>query len=404
MEQPMDIVHPAEADFSDNRLSRIRTWMQGYVDSEKLPGIIALVARRGKVVFSECCGMMDIEAAKPMRFDTIFRVYSMTKAITSVALMMLYEQGLFQLFDPVSRFIPEFANLKVFGDMNDDGSIKYTDLEREITVWHLLTHTSGLAFEWMEASPMSNMYREADLYRKDRTTAEAIQELANLPLLYQPGTAWQYSMATDVVGHLVELISGMTLDVFFEERIFKPLGMEDTAFYVPEGKLNRFAAMYTPGEGGGMLLSDAPGTSAYTKPPRFHSGGIGLVSTASDYFRFIQMLLNRGELEGSRLLGRKTVALMTMNHLPDDLVPIVVHPHTLHGCGFGLGFRVVVDSAQTGRLTSEGEYGWGGAASTSFFVDPKEELVGLFLTQLWPSRYYPNREEFKVMVYQALVN
>jgi CubicO group peptidase (beta-lactamase class C family) len=191
MEQPMDIVHPAEADFSDNRLSRIRTWMQGYVDSEKLPGIIALVARRGKVVFSECCGMMDIEAAKPMRFDTIFRVYSMTKAITSVALMMLYEQGLFQLFDPVSRFIPEFANLKVFGDMNDDGSIKYTDLEREITVWHLLTHTSGLAFEWMEASPMSNMYREADLYRKDRTTAEAIQELANLPLLYQPGTAWQ---------------------------------------------------------------------------------------------------------------------------------------------------------------------------------------------------------------------
>jgi CubicO group peptidase (beta-lactamase class C family) len=407
----MDTITPEDVGFSAGRLSRIGTWMQGYIDHNKLAGTIAVVARRGQVAYLERFGMMDLEAAKSMQFDTIFRIYSMTKPITSVALMMLYEEGRFQLHDPVSKFIPEFADVKVFAGAAEEG-FGVTELEREITIWHLLTHTAGLTYDFFEDSPVDAMYREADLHRPDRTAEEVVHEIVKLPLVHQPGTAWRYSMATDVLGYLIEVISGMTLDVFFGEKILKPLGMEDTDFYVPEAKLDRFAAEYGPSTGsgqapmenGGIELLDAPATSQYTRPPRFLSGGAGLVSTASDYMRFTQMLLDGGELEGTRLLGRKTVELMTINHLPDELIPIQVQPHTLHGCGFGLGFRVLVNVAQAGRLGSEGEFGWGGGASTSFFVDPKEKLIGLLLTQLVPSRYYPIRNEFKVLVYQALVD
>jgi len=410
----MDTVAPEESGFSASRLSRIGTWMQGYVDQNKLPGTIAMVARHGKVVYFEHCGMMDVEAAKPMQFDTIFRIYSMTKPVTSVALMMLYEEGRFQLHDPVSRFIPEFADVKVFAGEGQEGS----KLEREVTIRRLLTHTAGLTYDFFDDSPVDAMYREAEMVSRLPHAVlrvplrEMIQRLVRLPLAYQPGATWRYSMATDVLGYLIEVISGTSLDEFFEERIFKPLGMEDTDFYVPEAKLSRFAAMYGPTESDGMQLFDAPATSAFSRPTRCLSGGIGLVSTAADYARFAQMLLNGGELDGtarlsspkSRLLGRKTVELMTTNHLPDELIPIQLQPHTLHGCGFGLGFRVLVNAAQVGRLGSEGEFGWGGAASTSFFVDPKEDLFGLLLTQLMPSRYYPIRNEFKVLVYQALVD
>jgi len=399
----MDTVTPEEVGFSASRLSRIGTWMQGYIDQNKLAGTIAMVARCGKVAYLERFGMMDLEAAKSMQFDTIFRIYSMTKPIASVALMMLYEEGRFQLHDPVSKFIPEFADVKVFAGATEAG-FAVTELEREITIWHLLTHTAGLTYDFFEDSSVDAMYLEADLHRPDRTAEEVVHEIVKLPLVHQPGTAWRYSMATDVLGYLIEVISGMTLDVFFGEKILKPLGMEDTDFYVPEAKLDRFAAEYGPTESGGMELLDAPATSQYTRPPRFLSGGAGLVSTASDYMRFAQMLLNGGELDGTRLLGRKTVELMTINHLPDELIPIQVQPHTLHGCGFGLGFSVLVNLAQAGRLGSEGEFGWGGGASTSFFVDPKEKLIGLLLTQLVPSRYYPIRNEFKVLVYQALVD
>jgi CubicO group peptidase (beta-lactamase class C family) len=407
----MNTATPEEVGFSASRLSRIGMWMQSYIDQNKLAGLIAMVARCGKVVYLERSGMMDVKAAKPMQFDTIFRIYSMTKPITSVALMMLYEEGRFQLNDPVSKFIPKFADVKVFASATEEG-IELDELEREITIWHLLTHTAGLTYDFFEDSPVDAMYLEADLHQPDRTAEEVVHKIVQLPLVHQPGTAWRYSMATDVLGYLIEMISGMTLDVFFEEKMLKPLGMEDTDFYVPEARLNRFAAEYGPSTGsgqaptenGGMELLDAPVTSQYTKPPRFLSGGAGLVSTASDYMRFLQMLLNGGELDGTRLLGRKTVELMTINHLRDELIPIQVQPHTLHGCGFGLGFRVLVDVAQAGRLGSEGEFGWGGAASTSFFVDPKENLIGLLLTQLMPSRYYPIRNEFKVLVYQALVD
>ncbi len=400
----MNVVTPEEAGFSASRLSRVGAWMQGYVNQRKLPGAIAMVARCGKVVYLERFGMMDVEATKPMQFDTIFRIYSMTKPVTSVALMMLYEEGRFQLHDPISKFIPEFADVKVFAGADKEGA----ELEREMTIRHLLTHTAGLTYDFFEDSPVDAMYREAEMVSRlpfgklQVPLQEMIQRLVKLPLVYQPGTAWRYSMATDVLGYLIEVISGVPLDTFFEQEIFKPLGMEDTDFYVPEAKLGRFAAMYGPTENDGIQLLDAPATSPFSKPTHCLSGGIGLVSTAADYARFAQMLLNGGELDGARLLGRKTVELMTTNHLPDELIPIQLQPHTLHGCGFGLGFRVLVNVAQAGRLGSEGEFGWGGAASTSFFVDPKEDLFGLLLTQLMPSRYYPIRNEFKVLVYQAL--
>jgi CubicO group peptidase (beta-lactamase class C family) len=399
----MNTVKPEEAGFSANRLSRIGTVMQGYVDEDKLAGLIAVVARYGRVVYLKRFGMMDLQAAKPMQFDTIFRVYSMTKPITSVALMMLYEEGQFQLNDPVSRFIPEFADVKVFAGSAEEG-FRVTELEREITILHLLTHTAGLTYDFFEDSPVDAMYLKADLHRRDRTLDEMIHELVKLPLVFQPGTAWRYSMATDVLGYLIEVVSGMSFDAYLQREILNPLGMEDTGFHVPEGKLDRFAAAYGPTESGGLELVDAPATSPYCRPPAFVSGGSGLVSTASDYMRFAQMLLDKGELDGPRLLGRKTMELMTINHLPEELIPIQIPPHTLHGCGFGLGFRVLVNVSQAGRLASEGEFGWGGGASTSFFVDPKERLTGLLLTQLIPSRYYPIREEFKVLIYQALVD
>jgi CubicO group peptidase (beta-lactamase class C family) len=402
----MDTITPEEAGFAADRLDRIGAVMQGYVDEGKLPGVIAMVARHGKIVYRERFGMMDVEAATPMQFDTIFRIYSMTKALASVALMMLYEEGRFQLRDPVSRFIPEFAGVKVLVDAAG-ASPAVTDLEREITFKHLLTHTAGFTYDFFDDSPVDGMYRDASFVDRlglfDLSREAFIEKLAALPLVFQPGDGWRYSMATDVLGCLIEVVAGVTLDRFLEDRIFGPLGMEDTGFHVPEAELERFAAMYSPAEQGGLKLLDAPATSPFRKPPRFLSGGIGLVSTAADYLRFTQMLLNGGEFEGTRLLGRKTVELMTTNHLPDELTPIRMQPHTLHGCGFGLGFRVVVNAAQAGLLTSEGEYGWGGAASTSFFVDPQEDLIGLLLTQLMPSRTYPNRDQFKVLVGQALV-
>ncbi len=398
----MDTVKPETAGFSTDRLHRINAHMQGYVDDNKLAGLITMVARGGKLVHRERYGMMDIEAGKSMRFDTIFRIYSMTKAITSVAVMMLYEEGRLHLNDQVSKFIPEFADIKV---LTDDGDV---ELEREITIHDLLTHTAGFTYDFSDSSPVDAMYRESGIFGSIESIRvpllELIQLLVKMPLVYQPGTEWRYSVATDVLGYLIELVSESSLDTFIDERIIKPLSMEDTGFCVPEAKLDRFAALYGPAESGGVELLDAPATSPFLKPPRGLSGGGGLVSTAADYMRFIQMLLNGGELEGIRLLGRKSVELMTTNHLPDNMIPIRVEPHTLNGCGFGLGFRVLVDVAQSGRLGTEGEFGWGGAASTSYFIDPKEDLIGLLLTQLMPSRHYPIRSEFKVLVYQALID
>lgn len=400
----MDTIAPEKVGFSTDRLRRVHPVMQAYVDQKKLPGIITLVSRRGKVVHFEKFGLMDIESNKPMQADTIFRVYSMTKPITSVAMMMLYEEGRFQLDDPISKFIPAFTDVKVFGKAND-GKIKLSDLEREITIRDLMTHTSGLTYASLEASPVAAMYHEAGLLNRDRTLQENVQELVKLPLVNQPGTVWRYSVSTDVLGHLVELIANMPFDAFLEQQIFAPLHMTDTGFYVPKEKIDRFAALYSPADNGRLELTDPPAPGEYSKPPSLFSGGGGLVSTITDYVRFAQMVLNGGELDGTRLLGRKTIEFMTTNHIPDQLMPLqIAHDWVLHGYGYGLGFGVIMNSAQSQVLGSSNTYGWGGAASTHFWIDPKEELLGVIMTQLSPIYYYPIEQQFKVLTYQALVD
>jgi CubicO group peptidase (beta-lactamase class C family) len=319
-------------------------------------------------------------------------------------MMMLYEEGRFQFDDPISKFIPAFTDVKVFGKTND-GKIKLSDLEREITIRDLMTHTSGLTYASLEASPVAAMYQEAGLLNRDRTLQENVQELVKLPLVNQPGTVWRYSVSTDVLGHLVELIANMPFDAFLEQRIFAPLHMTDTGFYVPKEKIDRFAALYSPADNGRLELTDPPATGEYSKPPSLFSGGGGLVSTTTDYVQFAQMVLNGGELDGTRLLGRKTIEFMTTNHIPDQLMPLqIAHDWVLHGYGYGLGFGVIMNVAQSQVLGSSNTYGWGGAASTHFWIDPKEELLGVIMTQLSPIYYYPIEQQFKVLTYQALVD
>ena len=403
----MIIVAPEDVGVSSERLARLNSVMQRYVDENKLAGIVTLLARDGQVFHFERFGMADIEAKKPMELDSLFRIFSMTKPIASVALMMLYEEGRFHLEDPVTSFIPEFEGLKVYAGMGQTG-MRLDELKHQMTIRHLLTHTSGLSYGFYEDSPVEAMYREADTRSAGSSLKDMIQKLSKLPLLYQPGTEWRYSVATDVVGYLVEVMSGQRFDDFLEERILSPLGMESTGFYAPEEEIGRLGAVYGPPEnGGGLSIVDNAETSRFARPTTFFSGGGGLVSTAGDYFRFCQMMLNQGELDGVRLLGRKTVELMTVNHLSEDLLPFSVGEAAedyAKGCGFGLGFRVVMDVAQTGVVGSEGSHSWGGAASTTFWIDPEEELIAIFMTQFMPSGHYPIHREFQALTYQAIVD
>ncbi len=393
---------PEEIGFSPDRLMRINRVMQRYVDERKMAGIVTLVARHNRVAHFAKFGWADIETSKPMAFDTIFRIFSMTKPVTSVALMMLFEQGLVRLEDPVTRFIPEFKKLKV---LNAEGELD--DLEREITIHNLLTHTAGLSYGEYEEGLLAGPLDEDPLYRADITSKEFIRRLAELPLLSQPGESWFYSAATDVAGFLVEVIAGMTLADFFDREIFRPLGMSDTGFIVPLDKADRLATLYeTDGEGALNAAGSEP-DSDYSERTRFFAGGQGLVSTAADYRRFAQMLLNYGELDGVRLLGRKTVELMTMNHLSPALLPMHfngVVDHLAPGIGYGLGFNVITDIAGLGTMGSAGDYGWGGNAETYFWVSPQEQLVAILLTQCQPSLSYPIRNDFRTLVYQALVD
>jgi CubicO group peptidase (beta-lactamase class C family) len=366
----MNTSTPEEVGFSASRLSRIGTAMQHYVDQSKLAGLITLVARRGKVVHFERFGMMDLEAATPVQFDTIFRIYSMTKPITSVALMMLFEHGLVRLTDPVSKFIPEFGEVRV---LVNEGEL--ADPAREITVHDLLRHTAGLSY--------------------------GVYEDTHAPVDKQ---AWRYSVATDVVGYLVEVIADTSLAEFFEEKIFKPLGMEDTAFSVPADKLDRFASVYGLTEQGPLEVIDTATAGDYSETLRLYCGGHGLVSTTADYLRFAQLVLNKGELNGVRLLGPRTVELMTTNHLPPALLPIKMGAEQMPGFGFGLGFSVMMDVAQSGMMGSVGLHGWGGWASTHFWVDPREQLIGILMLQYIPGGTYPITSEFRTLVYQALVD
>lgn len=402
----MKIGTPENVGLSAERLSRIGQVMQGYVDQQKLAGVLTMIARRGEIAHAECFGMMDIEADRPMALDTIFRLYSMTKAITSVAVMMLYEEGHFQLYDSIANFIPEFKGQKVFVRASGT-SPELADAEREISMRDLLTHTAGLTYDFLEESPVGAMYREADLVNSSGSLKEMVEKLAGLPLVFQPGSGWRYSVATDVLGRLVEVVAGIPFERFLEERIFEPLGMVDTAFFVPNEKLGRFAAMYGPGDGGGIKRVAAPLASLQAGPASIPLGGGGLVGTAPDYMRFLQMLLNDGELDGVRLLGRKTIELMTINHLPQQCLPYTTsrgREIQYQGYGFGLGFKVLMDVAQSQSVGSAGEYGWGGMANTYFWVDPKEELIGIAMPQFLPDYYYPLRAQFKALTYQAIVD
>ena len=381
---------PEDVGMSTSRLGRITPVMQGWVDAGKIPGALTMIAREGRLVHFEKFGMQDVATAKPIDFGTIFRIYSMTKPITSIAAMMLYEEGHFQLGTPVSELIPAFKDMQVY----TEGGDAIVDAEREMTVKHLLTHTSGLIYGGDGDHPINQRYKDANFYAGD--LANMAQELGNIPLLHSPGNGWHYGMSTDVLGYLVEVVSGMPFEEFLKTRILNPLGMNDTAFSVPDEKADRYATLYEPAEDSGIqVIENAPVSSG----PRsfFHSGGAGLQSTAADYLRFCQMLLNDGELDGVRLLGRKTVELIRMNHISDDWQPL-----ERTGCGFGLGFAVVTDVAETHSLGSEGTYSWGGLASTTFWIDPVEDLVAVLMTQLIGDS--PFHAQFRVLTYQAIVD
>ena len=390
--------------FVPDRLPRIARHLDGYVDAGRLPGVLCLVSRGGEEAFFHAYGLRDVERGRAIERETVVRFYSMTKPIASVALMMLYEEGRFQLDDPVSRAIPAWRDLAVF-DRGDAERYAVKPPEAPLTIKHLLTHTSGFTYGFAGEHPVDALYRKANL--TGGTLAQMVERLAALPLKFSPGTRWNYGVSTDVCGHLVEHFSGMALDRFVAERIATPLGMRDSGFAVPAEAAERFAACYQHKAPGAYQLQDDPETSRYLSPPTFLSGGGGMVGTIDDYHRFARMLLNKGELDGARLLGRKTVDYMAANHLPGgrDLAAMgqpVFSETPYEGIGFGLGFSVVVSPTAANVLDSAGEFAWGGAASTYFWVDPVEEVIAVFLTQLLPSSTYPIRRELKTLVYQAL--
>jgi CubicO group peptidase (beta-lactamase class C family) len=396
----MQPVHPEEVGFSSARLQRITRVIQAAIDRGEIAGAVTLIARHGKVAHCEALGLFDVASGTPMRRDTMFRIYSMTKPITAVATLLLYEEGHFLLDDPIARFLPEFAETKVFARETAAG-FEVADLERPITIRHLLLHTSGLLYGDAAGSPVEKLYAQARIDRQDEPLDEKVRRIAQLPLAHQPGSSWTYGLSTDVLGRLVEVVSGQPFDSFLKERIFDPLAMGDTGFSVPSVHHGRLATVYTPGDQGGLRPDTRP-ELAYAEPPRYFSGGGGLVSTAADYARFCQILLNGGALDGVRVLGRATVALMLADHLPGRWHPFPEgHPLLPAGWSMALGGATVVDGALTSLPWSKGSYSWAGAASTSFWIDRAEGLLGVFMVQIIPMSLRL-ADLFTVLTYQAL--
>jgi CubicO group peptidase (beta-lactamase class C family) len=408
---------PAEVGLDAERLERLDRRMSRYVDEGLLPGFLVTVARHGRLAHVGLGGARHVEDGLPVETTTRWRIYSMTKAITSVAAMMLYEEGAFQLTDPIREWLPEFADTRVY--VAGSAQRPVTEPQTEpIRVWHLLSHTSGLTYGFHHAHAVDEIYR-ANGHEwgapPGLDLAALSEQWASFPLVFQPGSEWNYGVSTDVLGRLVEVVSGLPLDEFFEQRVFRPLGMTDTSFGLrPDDDPTELARLYAPtrdnplGPPTGIQPLDALGNGHLSKP-RYLSGGGGLVSTAADYLRFVEMLRRRGEHEGGRLLGSRTVDHMTRNHLPGgaDLEtfgrPLFAET-PLRGVGFGLGFATVIDQASYGVVSSLGEYNWGGAASTAFFVDPVEDMTVCFYTQLMPSSTLPVRTYVRSLVYQALVD
>jgi CubicO group peptidase (beta-lactamase class C family) len=408
---------PAEVGLDATRLERLDQRLTRWVDDGQLPGFLVTVARHGRLAHVGRYGLRDVEEGLPVEPDTRWRIYSMTKPVTSVAAMSLYEEGAFELGDPVSKWLPEFAAPRVYVAGSSQKPVTEPATE-PIRVWHLLTHTSGLTYGFHHAHPVDAMYRAAGHEwgtPPGADSAEVSRQWAALPLVFQPGTDWNYGVSTDVLGRLVEVVAGKPLDEVFEERVFGPLGMTSTSFGLREGEdPTELARLYAavPGQPGGPATAYAPldsmGAAALSKPA-FLSGGGGLVSTASDYLRFVEMLRRRGAYDGGRVLGPRTVAHMTRNHLPgnQDLEtfgrPLFAET-PLRGVGFGLGFSPVIDPVRYGGLASLGDYSWGGAASTAFYVDPVEDVTVTFYTQLLPSSTLPIRSHLRQLVNQAIVD
>ncbi len=402
---------PDKLGFDPARLARIDEHFARYVDDGRLAGWQIAVTRRGETVHASTCGLRDREAGRPVEPDTLWRIYSMTKPLTSVALMQLWEQGRCELTDEVSRYVPSFADVRVYAKGSAQKPFLVPALE-PVRVWHLLTHTAGLTYGFMHTAVADAVYRARGYewgVPPGTDLATACDAWAAMPLAFQPGSRWGYSVATDVVGRLVEVLSGMPLDRYLAEHVTGPLGMTDTTFWVEPERVDRLSALYTPSPADGTAVRlDAFGNAVLTEPA-FLSGGGGLVSTAADYLRFTAMLLRGGELDGARLLGSRTVAMMAQNHLPggQDLGELSVGGFaetTFEGVGFGLGFATVLDPRPGKTLASRGEFYWGGAASTAFWVDPAEEVTAVLMTQLLPSSTHPLRPQLRQLVYSALVD
>jgi CubicO group peptidase (beta-lactamase class C family) len=393
-------VNPEEAGLSQQRLQRIHALMQRYIDSGDIAGSVTLVARRGHMVHLEAQGVMDMESKNPMRTDSIFRLASMTKPITSLAVMMLHEEGRFLLNDPVSKFLPEFKNSKVAianaPNERAAAGFRLVPAEREITIRDLLTHTAGLPSG--TGGPTMDLAKKlSQSHKPTDTLADYIPRVAALPLNFQPGSAWEYGPATDVLGRLVEVISGQTLDQFFQQRIFAPLGIIDTYFYLPQDRLPRLTTAYTKTA---HRLEKLSALGPANPDGKYYSGAGGLAGTAEDYLRFCQMMLNGGQLDGKRLVSRKTVELMTANHIGN----IPMWNDTLRGYRFGLGFRVREHTGEAALLGSDGSFGWGGAYGTFFWIDPKEQMIGILMIQLMPYAHLNIRLEYQNAATQAIID
>jgi len=402
---------------STERLARLdRIMAAKYVETGHLPGILTQIYRRGEIVHTGMAGHIDLERGKPMREDAIFRIYSMSKPITAVALMMLLEQGLIGLDDDVATHIPSWKNLGVYSTgvaslVGGPQSFVTTPPIRPMKVIDLATHTSGLTYGWMHRTSVDAAYRSADV---SALTTEGgletlVQRLSTIPLEFSPGTRWNYSLSIDVLGYLVQKLSGMSFGEYLRTRLFEPLGMTDTAFWCPTEKRDRFSSCYQPAEGGGIKLQDDAGNSTYARPPNVESGGGGLVSTAHDYMRFCRMMLNKGTLEGVQILSPKTVALFSLNHLPNnqelaDMAPPGSFSESGYsGVGFSIGCGVNIDVAKTRLPGTLGEFFWGGAASTAFWIDPKEDLAVVFMTQVIGSEVRLTlRRDLRTLVYSAM--
>ncbi len=397
----MKVVKPEEVGLDSSVLKNIRTYLDDtYVRDGKYVGTLTLVARKGEIAYLDSLGFMDRENERPMQEDAIFRIYSMTKSVTSIAVMQLLEKSKFRLDDPVHWYIPQFKDIGVY-QAGVYPNFLTSKPERDMSIKDLLTHMSGLTYNFMYRTNVDAAHRSSDLMRSENLE-EFINTLSKLPLEFSPGKKWNYSVSTDVLGYLVEQVSGQSLDEYFKKNIFEPLGMEDTDFECPDDKLSRLASLYEYNQSGKPKLMKVPSLDV-----KMMSGGGGLFSTMSDYYKFASMLLNQGEMNGARIIGRKTLQYMTSNHLPNgkDLTEMSESAFSetpYAGVGFGLGFSVMLDPLKSQTLSDIGEFGWGGMASTVFFINPKEDMLVIFLTQLVPSSTYQVRRELRSLVYSAL--